>query len=177
MDHDPCEQVGVVENCQIEGDRVGRAVVRFGRSDDAEEVFGTSSMASASTCPSATTSTRSRCQPDSAQPTYPRLSGNRMRSASSRSCGHQRRRRPLRIHESAARARRAAGTHISVTRNAHDRTSHRPVPPSSARRSPCHATRQRDLATSGAYENTAAWKWPRRPSPPATTCAGSTSRS
>ena len=39
MDHDPCEQVGVVENCQIEGDRVGRAVVRFGRSDDAEEVF------------------------------------------------------------------------------------------------------------------------------------------
>jgi len=39
MDHDPREQVGVVENCQIEGDRVGRAVVRFGRSDDAEEVF------------------------------------------------------------------------------------------------------------------------------------------
>ncbi len=39
MDHDPCEQVGVVENCQIEGDRVGRAVVRFGRSADAEEVF------------------------------------------------------------------------------------------------------------------------------------------
>lgn len=39
VDHDPRDQVGVVESCQIEGDRVGRAVVRFGRSERAEEVF------------------------------------------------------------------------------------------------------------------------------------------
>lgn len=39
VDHDPCDQVGVVESCQIEGDRVGRAVVRFGRSERAEEIF------------------------------------------------------------------------------------------------------------------------------------------
>lgn len=39
VDHDPCDQVGVVESCQIEADRVGRAVVRFGRSERAEEIF------------------------------------------------------------------------------------------------------------------------------------------
>lgn len=39
MDHDPTEQVGVVENVEIGADRVGRAVVRFGRSEDAEEIF------------------------------------------------------------------------------------------------------------------------------------------
>lgn len=38
-DHDPCEHVGVVESASIESDRVGRAVVRFGKSEDAEEVF------------------------------------------------------------------------------------------------------------------------------------------
>lgn len=39
VDHDPCDQVGVVEECRIEGDRVGRAVVRFGKSERAEEIF------------------------------------------------------------------------------------------------------------------------------------------
>lgn len=39
MDHDPCEQIGVVEDVAIGTDRVGRAVVRFGRSEDAEEAF------------------------------------------------------------------------------------------------------------------------------------------
>lgn len=38
-DHDPRDQIGVVEECRIEGDRVGRAVVRFGKSERAEEIF------------------------------------------------------------------------------------------------------------------------------------------
>lgn len=38
-DHDPCEHVGVVESVSIGADRVGRAIVRFGKSDDADEVF------------------------------------------------------------------------------------------------------------------------------------------
>lgn len=39
MDHDPRDHVGVVESCRIDADRVGRAIVRFGRSERAEEVF------------------------------------------------------------------------------------------------------------------------------------------
>ena len=39
MDHATRDQVGVVENVEIGGDRVGRAVVRFGRSARAEEIF------------------------------------------------------------------------------------------------------------------------------------------
>lgn len=38
-DHDPCEHIGVVERVEIGSDRVGRAVVRFGKGEDAEEVF------------------------------------------------------------------------------------------------------------------------------------------
>jgi len=38
-DHDACEQIGVVEKVEIGSDRVGRAIVRFGRGEDAEEVF------------------------------------------------------------------------------------------------------------------------------------------
>lgn len=39
MDHDWRDQVGVVESVRIDADRVGRAVVRFGRSARASEVF------------------------------------------------------------------------------------------------------------------------------------------
>lgn len=39
MDHDMTDQVGVVEEVQIGADRVGRAVVRFGRSARAQEIF------------------------------------------------------------------------------------------------------------------------------------------
>jgi HK97 family phage major capsid protein len=39
MDHDPEEQVGVVESVSIGTDRVGRASVRFGKSADAEEAY------------------------------------------------------------------------------------------------------------------------------------------
>jgi len=39
MDHDSRDHVGVIESVQIGADRVGRAVVRFGRSARAEEVF------------------------------------------------------------------------------------------------------------------------------------------
>jgi HK97 family phage major capsid protein len=39
MDHDPTDQVGVVESASIDGDKRGRAVVRFGRSKRASEVF------------------------------------------------------------------------------------------------------------------------------------------
>jgi HK97 family phage major capsid protein len=39
MDHDSRDQVGVIESVQIGADRVGRAVVRFGKSARAEEVF------------------------------------------------------------------------------------------------------------------------------------------
>ena len=39
MDHDARDHVGVIESVRIDADRVGRAVVRFGRSQRAEEVF------------------------------------------------------------------------------------------------------------------------------------------
>lgn len=39
MDHDWRDQVGVIESTQIGADRVGRAVVRFGRSARASEIF------------------------------------------------------------------------------------------------------------------------------------------
>ena len=39
VDHDPTDVVGVVEHANIDGDRKGRAVVRFGRSERAEEVW------------------------------------------------------------------------------------------------------------------------------------------
>ncbi|MFK2904570.1 phage major capsid protein [Dyella ginsengisoli] len=39
MDHDMCDQVGVIESVQIGTDRVARAVVRFGKSARANEVF------------------------------------------------------------------------------------------------------------------------------------------
>ncbi|MBZ0106139.1 MAG: phage major capsid protein [Sulfuricella denitrificans] len=39
LDHEPEDHIGVVESIAIGPDRVGRAVVRFGRSADAEEAF------------------------------------------------------------------------------------------------------------------------------------------
>lgn len=39
MDHDSRDHVGVVESVSIDPDRVGRAVVRFGKSARAEEIF------------------------------------------------------------------------------------------------------------------------------------------
>lgn len=39
MDHDSRDHVGVIESVQIGADRVGRAVVRFGKSARAEEVY------------------------------------------------------------------------------------------------------------------------------------------
>jgi hypothetical protein len=39
MDHDPTDQIGVVESAQIGSDRVGRAIVRFGKGARADEVF------------------------------------------------------------------------------------------------------------------------------------------
>jgi HK97 family phage major capsid protein len=39
MDHDSRDQIGVVETAEISADRRGRAVVRFGRSARAEEMF------------------------------------------------------------------------------------------------------------------------------------------
>ena len=39
MDHDSRDHVGVIESVQIGADRVGRAVVRFGKSARADEVF------------------------------------------------------------------------------------------------------------------------------------------
>jgi HK97 family phage major capsid protein/HK97 family phage prohead protease len=39
MDHDSRDQVGVIESVQIGADKVGRAVVRFGRGARADEVF------------------------------------------------------------------------------------------------------------------------------------------
>ena len=38
-DHDTRDQIGVIESVQIGADRVARAVVRFGKSARAEEVF------------------------------------------------------------------------------------------------------------------------------------------
>lgn len=39
MDHDSTCQIGVIEQVTLGQDRVGRALVRFGKSDDAEEIF------------------------------------------------------------------------------------------------------------------------------------------
>lgn len=39
LDHDPCEQIGVVESVSLGADRMGRAQVRFSRSEDAEAIF------------------------------------------------------------------------------------------------------------------------------------------
>ncbi|MCX5619914.1 phage major capsid protein [Bombella pollinis] len=39
MDHDWTDQIGVVENARIDGDGVGRATVRFGKSPRADEIF------------------------------------------------------------------------------------------------------------------------------------------
>lgn len=39
LNHDPDSQIGVVESVEIGADRVGRAVVRFGKSEDADEIF------------------------------------------------------------------------------------------------------------------------------------------
>lgn len=39
MEHDPTKQIGVVETAQIEGDRKGRALVRFGNSALAQEIW------------------------------------------------------------------------------------------------------------------------------------------
>jgi HK97 family phage major capsid protein len=39
VDHNPADHVGVVESVQIDGDRKGRAVLRFGKSQRAQEVW------------------------------------------------------------------------------------------------------------------------------------------
>ena len=39
VDHDPTDHIGVVENVSIDADRVGRALVRFGKSARASEIF------------------------------------------------------------------------------------------------------------------------------------------
>ncbi len=39
VDHDTSDQIGVVENARIDGDRKGRATVRFGKSARAQEIF------------------------------------------------------------------------------------------------------------------------------------------
>jgi len=39
LNHDMHEQIGVVERCAVDPDKVGRATVRFSKSEDAEEVF------------------------------------------------------------------------------------------------------------------------------------------
>lgn len=39
MDHDARDHVGVIESVRIDADRIGRALVRFGRSQRAEEIF------------------------------------------------------------------------------------------------------------------------------------------
>jgi HK97 family phage major capsid protein len=39
VEHDPEDHVGVVESAQIEADKKGRAVARFGKSERAEEIF------------------------------------------------------------------------------------------------------------------------------------------
>lgn len=39
LDHDPTRQVGVVESVTIDADRIGRAVVRFSRSQAGEEIY------------------------------------------------------------------------------------------------------------------------------------------
>ena len=39
VDHDPADHVGVVEKATVSKDRVGRALVRFGKSSRANEIF------------------------------------------------------------------------------------------------------------------------------------------
>lgn len=39
LNHNMSEQIGVVERCSVDADKVGRALVRFSKSEDAEEVF------------------------------------------------------------------------------------------------------------------------------------------
>lgn len=39
VDHDPRDHVATIEECSIDSDRVGRATLRFGRSERAEEIF------------------------------------------------------------------------------------------------------------------------------------------
>ena len=39
MDHDSRDHVGVIESVTIGADRIGRAIVRFGRSQRADEIF------------------------------------------------------------------------------------------------------------------------------------------
>ncbi len=39
VNHDPNQQIGVVQSAEIGSDRIGRAVVRFGKGDDADEIF------------------------------------------------------------------------------------------------------------------------------------------
>lgn len=39
VNHDPSDQVGVIESARIDDDKVGRAIVRFGTSQRAEEIF------------------------------------------------------------------------------------------------------------------------------------------
>jgi HK97 family phage major capsid protein len=39
VDHDPTDHVGIVEDVQITGDRKGRAVLRFGKSQRAQEIW------------------------------------------------------------------------------------------------------------------------------------------
>lgn len=39
LNHDPNQQIGVIESARVDGDRRGRAVVRFSRSAKAQEVF------------------------------------------------------------------------------------------------------------------------------------------
>ncbi|HHW4681245.1 MAG TPA: HK97 family phage prohead protease, partial [Xylella taiwanensis] len=39
MDHNHRDQIGVIESASIDSDQRGRAVVRFGRSERAEEIF------------------------------------------------------------------------------------------------------------------------------------------
>jgi len=39
MDHDPRDQIGVVEECRCDSDKTGRAMVRFSRSTRGQEVF------------------------------------------------------------------------------------------------------------------------------------------
>lgn len=39
VDHDPSDHVGVVESVQIDGDRTGRATLRFGKSQRAQEIW------------------------------------------------------------------------------------------------------------------------------------------
>jgi len=39
VDHNPSDHVGVIEEASIDGDKVGRAIVRFGQSARAQEIF------------------------------------------------------------------------------------------------------------------------------------------